>query len=125
MREHWTLDPEVVFLNHGSFGACPRRVQAAQAAFRDRMEREPVLFFRELEPELDRARSEVAAFVGARPADLAFVRNATAAVNAVLRSLALAPGDALLATDHAYGACRNALEYVARRSGARVDVVRI
>ena len=77
---------------------------------------------RELEGRLDAARAALAAFVGADPDDLAFVANATGGVNAVLRSLALASGDELLTTDHAYAACKNTLDYVARRHDARVVV---
>jgi len=123
LRAHWTLDPAVVFLNHGSFGACPRAVLGEQDRLRARIEREPVQFFvHELGPLLDAARAEVAAFVGARPEDLVFVRNATAGVNAVLGSLRLAPGDELLTTDHVYNACHNALLHVCARAGARVVV---
>jgi isopenicillin-N epimerase len=125
LRRHWALDPDVVFLNHGSFGACPRAVLEAQSRLRMQMEAEPVRFFvRELEPLLDEARSVVASFLGAETDDVVFVRNATSGVNAVLRSLRLAPGDELLTTDHAYGACKNALEYVARAAGAQVVVAR-
>jgi isopenicillin-N epimerase len=119
----WPLDRNVAFLNHGSYGACPTEVLRHQAALREEMEAEPVRFLgRELDGRLDAARASLAAFVGADPDDLAFIANATGGVNAVLRSLALSPGDELLTTDHAYGACRNTLDYVAGRCGARVNV---
>ena len=119
----WTLDPGVAYLNHGSFGACPAAIQEHQAFLRAQMEREPVDFLaRELPARLAEAREALAAFVGAAAGDLAFVNNATAGVNAVLRSLELRPGDELLTTDHAYAACRKAMEFVARRAGARVVV---
>jgi isopenicillin-N epimerase len=126
MREHWTLDPDVVFLNHGSFGACPRAVQDVQSALRAELEREPVDFIvRQLPGRLEAARAEVASFVGSRPEDLAFIRNSTAGVSAVLASLGLGSGDALVITDHAYNACKNALDFFARRAGAEVIVARI
>jgi len=115
----WPLDPAVVFLNHGSFGACPSGVLEVQRALRDRMERQPVLFhWRELEGLLDESRAALARFIGADANDVAFVPNATAGVNAVLRSLDFRPGDELLTTNHDYGACRVALDYVAGRTGA-------
>lgn len=126
LRSHWTLDPGVRFLNHGSFGACPRPVLEVQAELRARLEREPVLFLgRELEALEAEAAAELAAFVGADPADLVPVPNATTGVNAVLASLALEPGDELLLTDHGYNACRNAAEFFAARAGARVVTARV
>jgi isopenicillin-N epimerase len=120
----WPLDRSVDFLNHGSYGACPAEILRYQATLRAEMEAEPVRFLgRELDDRLDVARAGLAAFVGADPDDLAFVSNATGGVNAVLRSLRLAPGDELLTTDHAYQACRNTLDFVAERSGARVVTV--
>jgi isopenicillin-N epimerase len=122
-RELWPLDPAVTFLNHGSFGACPRAVLDAQRDLRDRLESEPVRFLdRELEGRLDQARAALGAFVGAAADDLAFLPNATTGANTVLRSLDLTAGDELLATDHTYNACRNALDAVTARAGARVVV---
>src|SRR3990172_458886 len=81
LRRHWLLEDGVVFLNHGSFGACPRPVLEAQARLREQMEREPVRFFtREAPALLDAARGALGSFVGADPEDLAFVPNATAAL---------------------------------------------
>jgi len=119
----WPLDPAVTFLNHGSYGACPKAVLEHQAALRAELEAEPVLFLgRNLEARLDAARARLAAFLGADPDDLAFVTNATGGVNAVLRSLSFAAGDEVLTTDHAYAACKNTLDYVAGRSGVKVNV---
>lgn len=119
----WTLDPSINFLNHGSFGACPRDVLVVQRTWRDRMERGPVAFLgRELEGHLDTARAHVAAFLGADPDGLAFVANATSGVTAVLRSLRFEPGDELLSDDHEYNATLNALAAVADRDRARVTL---
>ncbi len=118
------LDPDVIFLNHGSFGSCPRVVLDEQARLRERMEREPMrLLLRDLEGLLDDARARLAAFVNAPPASLAFVPNATTGVNAVLGSFPLSAGDELLVTDHEYNACRNALDRAAAGAGAGVNVV--
>ena len=124
MKEHWLLDPAITFLNHGSFGATPRAVLRVQDEYRQQMEREPVRFFtRELEPLLDEARISIADFLGADAEGIALVTNATAGVNAVLRSLDLDRLDELVVTNQEYNACRNVLEYVASAVGAKVVVV--
>jgi len=126
LAAHWTIDPAVSYLNHGSFGATPRHVLEFQQSLRDRMERQGVRFFvRDLEGLLDSARAELGAFLGADADDLAFVSNATTGVNAVLRSLDFAPGDELLTTNQEYNACANALRYIAERSGATPVVAEI
>lgn len=125
-RQHWTLDPEVTFLNHGSYGAVPERIQQRQQEFRREMEREPVRYMSVLrQPQTDAARNAAARFLNADPADLALIPNATHGVNTVLRSLRFAPGEELLVTDHEYNACRNALNFVAERWGAKVVVATI
>jgi isopenicillin-N epimerase len=122
----WLLDPKIIFLNHGSFGSCPRAVLKFQKKLRDRLEREPIQFLvRDLEALLDEARRELSAFVNAEPDNLVFVQNATSGVNTVLRSLKFSRGDELLVTDNEYNASRNALEFVAEKSGARAVVARV
>ena len=117
----WDLDPSVEYLNHGSFGACPSAVLALQASLRLELEREPVDFLTVALPgKIDAARRTVALFLGAESEDLVFVSNATAGVNAVLRSLRFLPGDELLLTNHTYAACRATAEFLADRSGVRV-----
>lgn len=124
--QHWLLDRDITFLNHGSFGACPIPVLEAQTNFREQLEREPLRFLmREFEPLLDRARNELAAFLGTSGDELAFVPNATTGVNAVLRSLSFTPGDELLTTNQEYNACRNTLDFVASRTGAKVIVAEV
>ena len=123
LAEHWSLDPDVVYLNHGSFGAAPVAVLEHQAELRARLERQPVRFLAvELDGLLDEVRGRLASFVGAEPQDLVFVVNATSGVNAVLRSLELRPGDEVVLTTHEYGASRNALLYAAGRAGAEAVV---
>ncbi|MBD2597840.1 penicillin epimerase [Nostoc sp. MBR 210] len=125
-QELWTLDPSVVFLNHGSYGACPKVVLAMQQSLRSQLEQDPVNFFgRKWEPLLDNARSQLAAFIHADVQDLVFVPNATTGVNSVLRSLHFAPDDEILTTNHEYNACRNALNFITSRTGARVVVAQI
>lgn len=119
----WQLNPAVDFLNHGSFGAAPIVVLQAQRRLQDALERDPIRFLapeRELEPKLDAVRGAVARLVGADSQDVAFVRNATEGVNAVLRSFPLVAGDEIVVTDHGYNACRNAAHFAAERAGARV-----
>jgi isopenicillin-N epimerase len=126
LARFWDLDPTITFLNHGSYGAAPRPVLEAQAAWRARMEREPVAFFaHDLEPALDAARDALGRFIGADPDDLAFVHNASTGIMTVLRSMRFAAGDELLITDHAYNAARNALDFVAEQADARIVEVQI
>jgi isopenicillin-N epimerase len=122
----WALDPTVTYLNHGSFGACPKSILEVQMGWRAKLEANPSRFLgRELEDLLDWARSEIGAFVGADPDDLALLPNATAGINTVLRSLRFEKGDEILATDHAYNATLNAVRYGAAQSGARTVLARI
>ena len=122
----WRLRPDVTFLNHGSFGACPAPVLGRQRELADELEAGPVSFLdTTFEDRLDAARRAVAEFLNADPEDLVFVPNATTGVSAVLRSLRFEPGDEILTTDHEYNATLNALAEVARASGAEVVIARL
>lgn len=136
MLEHWLLDPEYTYLNHGTVGATPRRVLQKQQALRDEIERQPSRFMlRELgghQPmpwravsRLREAGDAVAAFLGSQPDDLVFVPNVTTGLNAVLGSLPLGPGDEVVMTDLAYGAIALAAGAVCDRSGASLRTVHI
>lgn len=115
------LDPDVVFLNHGSFGATPQPVLDVYQQWQRRMERQPVLFLgREIGDHLLAARQALGAFVNAPADDLVFLPNATTAVNVVARSLKLEPGDEVVTTDHEYGACDNAWQFMAQQRGFTV-----
>jgi len=120
LRREFVLDPEIAFLNHGSFGACPQPVFERYQGWQRELEREPVDFLdRRLPDLLASARTALAGYLGCPADDLAFVQNATTGVNLAARSLPLGPDDEVLATDLEYGACDLAWEWVCRRAGAR------
>lgn len=120
MRDLFLINPEVTFLNHGSFGACPLPVFEEYQRWQRELEWQPVEFFaRRMEGLMQTAREALGAYVGANPDHLVFVSNATSGVNVVARSLQLAAGDEILATDHEYGACTFAWQYVCEKVGAR------
>ncbi|MBE9040849.1 aminotransferase class V-fold PLP-dependent enzyme [Oscillatoriales cyanobacterium LEGE 11467] len=125
-HKFWSLDRTITYLNHGAFGACPIPVLEVQQRWRQQLESEPTRFFgREYEDLINKAREKLAAFIGADAEDVVFVPNATTGVNTVLRSLVFQPGDELLTTNHEYNACRNALDFVAQRDGAKVVIAEI
>lgn len=126
LKSHWVLDPEVAYINHGSFGACPKVVLDELQRLQLELEDEPGTFLsRRANDRLAAARAVLGSFVGANPDDLAFVSNVTEALNAVLRSMPLAEGDELIVSNHEYNASRNVLDFVAERAGCRVVVVEI
>jgi isopenicillin-N epimerase len=121
VRHEWALDPDFLSVNHGSFGAAPRVVLAAQRDWQLRMEAQPSRFMRAVLPDaLRHGADRLGAFIGAEGKDIAFVDNATTGCNAVLRSLRLQAGDEIVVLTHGYGAVRNTTRYVAERAGARV-----
>ena len=119
MREEFLLDPDIVFLNHGSYGAVPREVFAVFQQWQLEMERNPVQFLgRRSAALLRESREALAAYVGAQADDLVYVPNATTAVNIVARSLDLQPGDEVLTDELEYGACIATFERVCAERGA-------
>ena len=119
--EAFGLDPDVLHLNHGAFGAAPVTVRRAAAAWRERAERNPHRFNRvEVRGLVAAARERAAGFLGVDPSRAAWVRNVSEGVSAVLGSLGLRPGDELVIGTHGYGAVRKALDHHAARAGARV-----
>ncbi len=121
LRPLFILDDTVHFLNHGSFGACPRPVFDVYQAWQRRLERQPVLFLgREIDALDKQARQALGAYLHASAENLVFIPNATTGVNIIARSLRLGPGDEILSTDHEYGACDYTWEFICKRSGATV-----
>ena len=119
LRDQFLLEREVVFLNHGSFGACPKPVFEAHQAWQLQLERQPVRFFvKELWPALEKTRRDIEAYVGAERNCIVPVLNATVGVNTIAQSLKLEPGDEILSNEHEYGACIRAWNKVCRHSGA-------
>ena len=120
------LDPEVSYLNHGSFGATPRAVIEEQRRWQTKLEANPMAFLEsEVYGALAAARQALAQMLSCDADDLALIENATSGVNTVLRSLRFEPGDEILVPDHAYQACRNTIDYVADRWGATVVTVNL
>ena len=121
LAQHWTHEPGVCFLNHGSFGGCPRQVLAAQDTYRAMMEAEPVRYFVELAMDLlDTSRAKIARMIKCDPAGLVFVPNATTAVATILDCAGLRHGDEVLVTSQEYPACRHNVARLCERAGARV-----
>jgi isopenicillin-N epimerase len=123
LRREFLIDPDVVFLNHGSFGACPRPVFETYQAWQRELERQPVEFLgRRVRHLLAQARHALGEYLGADADDLVYVSNVTTALNIVAHSLPLRPGDEILATDHEYGALERTWTFVAEHRQARLVV---
>jgi len=121
VRELFLLDPEIVYLNHGSFGACPRPVFEDYQRWQRELERQPVEFLgreRRLPELLEPARLRLAAYVGSPPGDLAFATNASSALNTAIRCLELHRGDEVLLGDAEYGGLEILWQWIAARTGA-------
>jgi isopenicillin-N epimerase len=126
LRPEFLLDPDVVFLNHGSFGATPEPVFAEYGRWQRELERQPVEFLgRRAEALMDEARAAMATYLGCQPDHLVFNPNATTGINVVARSMPLEPGDEILGTDLEYGACERAWEWFSAKRGASYRRVHI
>jgi isopenicillin-N epimerase len=120
LRHYFQLDPEIVFLNHGSFGATPRPVFRAYQRWQLEMERQPVEFLgRRFNDLLRRARAALGAYLGTEAANVVYTQNVTISLNIVARSLELGPGDEVLATDHEYGAIDRTWRFLSKERGFR------
>jgi isopenicillin-N epimerase len=128
LRDLFLLREDLVYLNHGSFGACPRAVHRRYQELQRELEANPMAFLsedRDLSGRMREARRALATYVGARPDDLVFIPNATYGVNVAARSLDLKPGDEVLISDHAYGACERAWRFVCERRGASLKTAHV
>jgi isopenicillin-N epimerase len=120
LRAQFLLDPDIIFLNHGSFGACPIPVFETYQRWQRELERQPVQFLgRRADALLDGARAQLGAYLNADHAELIFVPNTTVGVNTIARSLALQPGDVILSTDHEYGAMDYTWDFICHKTGSR------
>ncbi len=120
LKDYFLLDPNVVFLNHGSFGATPKVVFEAYQNWQLRLERQPVLFLgRELDGLLLESRTALGKYLNAAADDLVYVPNATHGVNIIAHSLQLQPGDEILTTDHEYGACDYTWDFICAKASAK------
>lgn len=120
LKEKFLLDPDIVFLNHGSFGATPKPVMEAYQNWQSRLERQPVLFLgRELDGLLLESRIVLGEYLHADANDLVYIPNATHGVNIIAHSLQLKPGNEILTTDHEYGACDYTWEFISSKTGAK------
>lgn len=120
LKRLFLLQPEIIFLNHGSFGACPRPVMAAYQSWQYEMERQPVDFLgRRGQGLLAEARTRLADYLSIAASEIVYFTNPTTAINMVARSLALNPGDEILISDHEYGAMERTWRFICRKTGAR------
>ncbi len=118
LKAQFLLDPDVVYLNHGSYGACPAPVFADYQHWQRELEREPVQFFGARAPGLmAEARAALGGLLGVGGDELVFFSNPTTAANMVARSLKLGPGDEVLSTDHGYGAMERTFQFLAKSAG--------
>ena len=126
LSKHWILDPNITFLNHGSFGACPKLILDEQTKLRTSLESDPVTFMESTARELwAESLVRLSKFINADSEGMTFVTNATSGVNTVLKSLDLKPNDEIIVLDHSYQACWNAVDFITKKAGAKTVVATI
>ncbi|MEO2180100.1 MAG: aminotransferase class V-fold PLP-dependent enzyme, partial [Candidatus Poseidoniia archaeon] len=126
LSKHWILDPNITFLNHGSFGACPKLILDEQTKLRTCLESDPVTFMESTARELwAESLVRLSKFINADSEGMTFVTNATSGVNTVLKSLDLKPNDEIIVLDHSYQACWNAVDFITKKAGAKTVVATI
>ena len=126
LSKYWILDPNITFLNHGSFGACPKLILDEQTKLRTSLESDPVTFMESTARELwAESLVRLSKFINADSEGMTFVTNATSGVNTVLKSLDLKPNDEIIVLDHSYQACWNAVDFITKKTGAKTVVATI
>jgi isopenicillin-N epimerase len=120
MKSQFLLDPTITFLNHGSFGACPKPIFEEYQRLQLELETEPVLFIqKKAAGYLKTAREKLSSYIGCNPLDVFFTPNPTFAINTIMRSLDLQEGDEILSTNHEYGAMDRIWSFYCKKSGAK------
>jgi len=120
LRDEFLLEDSLIFLNHGSFGACPKPVFEVYQYWQRQLEYQPVRFLgRQATDLLAEARSELANYLNAPQDDLVYTPNPTTAINMIVRSLGLKPGDEILTSDHEYGAMDRTWRFICKKTGAK------
>lgn len=120
LKEHFLLDPTVTFLNHGSFGAIPRRVFNVYQNWQRELEHQPVEFLgRRITELMSESRAALGDYLGTRADNLVYTQNVTISLNIVARSLELGPNDEVLTTDHEYGAMDRTWRFLSKEHGFR------
>jgi Selenocysteine lyase len=120
MKQHFLLDSSITFLNHGSFGACPKPIFEEYQRFQSELENEPVQFIqKKAGGYLKKAKERLSKYIGCQPEDFFFTPNPTIGINTIMRSLNLQPGDEILSTNHEYGAMDRTWTFFCRKSGAK------
>jgi len=120
MKEQFLLKENIIFLNHGSFGACPKPIFDEYQRLQLELEQDPVDFIQnKSNGYLKKAKESLASFIGCKPNDFYFTQNPTMAINTVVRSLNLHPGDEILTSDHEYGAMDKTWNFICKKTGAK------